>query len=52
MASLKSTAKAAGCTSVIIPEEGNFLLDPAHLDFAKLSIGTPRDFWFDPRLIK
>ena len=38
--------------SVIIPDESNFLLDPAHPDLAKLSIGTPRDFWFDPRLIK
>ena len=38
--------------SVITPDDSNFLLDPAHADFAKLSIGTPQDFWFDPRLIK
>jgi RES domain-containing protein len=38
--------------SVIIPGENNFLLDPAHADFAKLSIGKPEDFRFDPRLIK
>ena len=38
--------------SVIIPGENNFLLDPAHADFAKLSIGKPQDFRFDPRLIK
>ena len=38
--------------SVIIPNDSNFLLDPAHADFSKLSIGRPEDFWFDPRLIK
>jgi RES domain-containing protein len=38
--------------SVLIPEESNFLLNPAHPDFAKLRIGTPKDFWFDQRLIK
>jgi RES domain-containing protein len=38
--------------SVIIPDESNFLLDPTHPDFAKLSIGTPKEFWFDPRLTK
>ena len=38
--------------SVISPDESNFLLDPAHADFGKLSMGRPQDFWFDPRLIK
>ena len=38
--------------SVIIPDESNFLLNPAHADFAKLSISKPEDFRFDPRLIK
>jgi RES domain-containing protein len=33
--------------SVIIPDESNFLLDPAHADFAKLSMGRPQHFWFD-----
>jgi RES domain-containing protein len=37
--------------SVIIPDESNFLLNPAHPDFAKLSIGTLKDFWFDSRLV-
>jgi RES domain-containing protein len=37
--------------SVIIPDESNFLLNPAHPDFAKLSIGTPKDFWWDPPLV-
>jgi RES domain-containing protein len=30
--------------SVITPDESNFLLNPAHADFAKLSIGAPNDF--------
>jgi RES domain-containing protein len=38
--------------SVIIPDESNFLLNPAHADFVRVSIGTPKDFWLDPRLIK
>jgi RES domain-containing protein len=50
---LRSKASPVLCVpSVIIPNESNFLVDPAHADFAKLSIGTPEDFWFDPRLIK
>jgi RES domain-containing protein len=50
---LRSKASAVlRVPSVLIPEESNFLLNPAHMDFAKLSIGPPRDFWFDPRLIK
>lgn len=36
--------------SVIIPEEWNFFLNPAHPDFAKIKIGPPADFVFDPRL--
>jgi RES domain-containing protein len=37
--------------SVIIPEEFNFLLNPAHPDFPKISIGKPERFEFDPRLL-
>jgi RES domain-containing protein len=37
--------------SVIIPEETNFLLNPAHADFAKIDIGNPADFVLDPRLL-
>ena len=36
--------------SIIIPEELNYLLNPAHRDFKKISIGKPADFFFDPRL--
>ena len=36
--------------SVIIPEEINYLLNPAHPDFKNISIGKAADFIFDPRL--
>jgi RES domain-containing protein len=36
--------------SVIVPGECNFLLNPLHPDFSKLSIGKPEPFRFDPRL--
>jgi RES domain-containing protein len=37
--------------SVIIPDEINYLLNPAHADFKKIAIGKPADFAFDPRLL-
>ena len=37
--------------SAIIPSEPNFLLNPAHPDFKKISIGKPKPFAFDPRLL-
>ena len=37
--------------SVIIPSEPNFLLNPAHPDFKKISISKPEPFAFDPRLL-
>jgi RES domain-containing protein len=36
--------------SAIIPSECNYLLNPAHPDFLKLSIGKPLSFEFDSRL--
>lgn len=38
--------------SVIIPDETNYLLNPAHPEFAKIAIGKPADFAFDPRLLR
>jgi RES domain-containing protein len=38
--------------SVIIPEELNYLLNPAHRDFKKIAIGRPVPFNFDPRFQK
>lgn len=39
-------------SSVIIPEEFNFVLNPAHPDFARIKTHPPVPFSFDPRLIK
>jgi len=38
--------------SVVVPLEYNYLINPSHPDFKKLSIGKPREFQYDPRLIK
>lgn len=37
--------------SVIVSGEPNYLLNPAHPDFKKISIGKPGHFAFDPRLL-
>ena len=36
--------------SALVPGENNFLLNPGHRDFARLRIGKPLSFRFDPRL--
>jgi RES domain-containing protein len=36
--------------SVIIPEESNYLLNPSHPDFDRLTVGEAEPFSFDPRL--
>jgi len=36
--------------SAIVPEEFNYLLNPAHPDFPRIDIGTPEDVTIDPRL--
>ncbi len=36
--------------SVIVPQERNFLLNPAHPDFRRIRLGRPEPFSFDPRL--
>ena len=38
--------------SVIIPGETNYLLNPAHSDFRRISIRKPVPFAFDPRLLE
>jgi RES domain-containing protein len=38
--------------SAILPAEHNFLLNPRHRDFARLMIGKPSPFQFDPRLAR
>jgi len=47
----ESRAAVLALPSVIIPSETNFLLNPAHPDFKKISIGRPERFAFDPRLL-
>lgn len=36
--------------SVIVPSEFNYVLNPAHPDFARIEIGKPLPFPFDARL--
>jgi RES domain-containing protein len=36
--------------SVIVPGEHNYLVNPEHPDFARMTIGPPAPVWFDPRL--
>jgi RES domain-containing protein len=36
----------------LIPEEENYVINPAHPDFKRLDIGLPEPFTFDPRLAK
>lgn len=37
--------------SAVIPEERNYLLNPAHIKFSQVTIGEAEPFAFDPRLI-
>lgn len=36
--------------SAVVDGEFNYLLNPRHADFARLEIGEPQPFSFDPRL--
>lgn len=36
--------------SVVVPGEFNYLLNPAHPQYAKVRVGQPEPFAFDPRL--
>jgi len=38
--------------SVIVEGESNYLLNPAHPDFKNIVISPPRQFSFDPRLLR
>lgn len=37
--------------SVIVPYESNFLINPRHPEFARISVGDPEPFDIDPRLV-
>lgn len=43
---------ALAVPSAIVPRETNYLLNPAHPDFARIRIGKPEPFSLDPRLWK
>jgi RES domain-containing protein len=38
--------------STIIPQETNFLLNPAHEDFSRIGIAPAEPFAFDPRMLR
>ena len=44
------TTAVLSVPSVIIPSERNYLLNPAHPDFARIRFFPPRPFTFDRRL--
>lgn len=41
---------ALSVPSVIVPEERNYLVNPAHPQFSELDLGDPQSFRFDARL--
>ena len=47
----ENRAAVLAVPSAIIPEELNYLLNPAHPHFKKIAIGKPVPFAFDPRLL-
>jgi RES domain-containing protein len=36
--------------SVVVPDEFNYVINPAHADFARIEIGPPQEITIDPRL--
>ena len=38
--------------SAVIPAESNYILNPAHPDFKRITIGKPQAFTYDPRMWK
>lgn len=48
----KQSSAVLRVPSIVVPDEYNYLLNPAHPDFAKIEIGKPIVYYFDPRLTK
>lgn len=48
----KASTVILAVPSVVIPEERNYLLNPAHRDFKRIRIHKPTPFRFDPRMWK
>jgi len=47
-----NTSAILGVPSVVVPQERNYLLNPAHPGFKKIRIGKAEPFSFDPRMWK
>ena len=47
----ESRSAVLAVPSIIVPEELNYLLNPAHPDFKKITIEKSENFFFDPRLV-
>ncbi|MGH9409734.1 MAG: RES family NAD+ phosphorylase [Vicinamibacterales bacterium] len=47
-----STSAVLSVPSAVIPSERNFILNPAHADFDRLTIRPAEPFRFDPRMWK
>jgi RES domain-containing protein len=48
---MESRSAVLAVPSIIIPEELNYVLNPAHPEFRKITIGKPQEFAFDARLL-
>jgi RES domain-containing protein len=48
----KQSSAVLRVPSIVVPDEYNYLLNPTHPDFAKIKIGKPIIYFFDPRLTK
>jgi RES domain-containing protein len=48
----RGSSAVLGVPSVVIPDETNYLLNPAHPAFLKIQIGKPNEFVTDLRLIR
>jgi RES domain-containing protein len=47
-----SSTPVLSLPSVVIPQERNFAVNPAHPDFARILVGRAEPFTFDPRMWK
>jgi RES domain-containing protein len=46
------TAAVLRVPSAVVPSENNYMLNPAHRDFARIIIGKASPVFFDPRLFR
>jgi len=47
---MEKNSVALKVPSVVVPEEYNYLVNPNHPNFSKITIGSPIRYRFDPRL--